>query len=379
MRIKIFFLVAFSLYVSQPLWACDEALKRFPQDCRIQDRYRDVRDRFRKENVDIDEVAEYRVLRFVGRGAWENAKAKQTSPENIYEPSPATWQVWDSGIRAIFAPNGIDITRMNKEVFSQIHRSLLSEQTQDVHTDRTHKPGQFRQSGDINVGYCQRASQSVQADMNAKSQQLTAIQQELIMKVNQLLINGSSAQDRKNLSYDMQMLTERKLIQAIPDIRDTCAKRYAQDGQSYFWVQYVESYLVNSHLKLWLELLNKTLQSYQSQNMSISPIAFASMMQKWMVTIHPFADGNGRFSRAIQELILAHFDLPKVPAGDLGEDADIGFEQYARNNYDKTSAMLKSLEDCAAWYEAGRDGKKAFSKEKKLLKWQCSTVDKLNK
>ena len=52
----------------------------------------------------------------------------------------------------------------------------------------------------------------------------------------------------------------------------------------------------------------------------------------------------GRTSRAIQDALLANFDLPFAPAGDLFNDATTEWELYLEQNYKAMESMLTVLE-----------------------------------
>lgn len=56
----------------------------------------------------------------------------------------------------------------------------------------------------------------------------------------------------------------------------------------------------------YLEWLN----SYEAQNMH--PVRYAALAHYKLVDIHPFADGNGRTSRLIMNLILLRAGYPPV-------------------------------------------------------------------
>ena len=81
--------------------------------------------------------------------------------------------------------------------------------------------------------------------------------------------------------------------------------------------------------------------------MIVSPIELSAIVQKTFVTIHPFSDGNGRTSRAVQDLILESFDMPYSPGGDLQNDVLEYPEVYIQNTYNSMESMLTFLEGCA--------------------------------
>ena len=138
-------------------------------------------------------------------------------------------------------------------------------------------------------------------------------------------------------------------------------------GGTGVWVSYVRSELVPSNLNWMRVLLKAILKHEQTGHLVLTPVALSSLMQKWFVTVHPFADGNGRTSRAIQDLILEYYDLPFAPAGDLQNDALSEFEPYVELTYSKIEGMLSKLESCYAEYDSG-----------KSVSFECKTTTELN-
>jgi hypothetical protein len=119
-----------------------------------------------------------------------------------------------------------------------------------------------------------------------------------------------------------------------------------KDGIGYF-AEYIESSKVKRSLD-WLRIfLDYNLQQFKIGKIVISPIELSVIVQKQFVSIHPFADGNGRTSRAVQDLILERFDMPYAPTGDLQNDALENPENYIQNTYLKMDSMLTLLETCS--------------------------------
>lgn len=157
-----------------------------------------------------------------------------------------------------------------------------------------------------------------------------------------------------------------------PDYRDanlnsdmTMSTNGCNTGKGMF-VEYSPSKKVKSQIE-WIRIFIKdNLQRFQSGNASIAPVELAAVVQKWFVSVHPFADGNGRTSRAIQDLIMQHFGLPFMPAGDLQNDATEEVEDYIENTYKALDAMLLKLEACAK------------ERDQSSVSRACLTVKELN-
>lgn len=72
-------------------YACDAAIERFSRDCWMQDRMAKIRSDYANIGIDVDEISEYKVLRFIDRSSWEKAKSFKKAPNDIYNPAPVTW------------------------------------------------------------------------------------------------------------------------------------------------------------------------------------------------------------------------------------------------------------------------------------------------
>lgn len=78
-----------------------------------------------------------------------------------------------------------------------------------------------------------------------------------------------------------------------------------------------------------------------------TPGEFAFLIQQHFVGVHPYADGNGRTSRMLQELILTSFGLPFFSSGDLMDiDVLTRHADYYQTAIAKTKDQLTTLKDC---------------------------------
>jgi prophage maintenance system killer protein len=340
--VKLVVTIFLLLLVGIQSFACDQYLKKYQKDCQFQDRVRRLKTQLAAKHVNLDDVAEYRVLRFIDRNSWESAKRDKRAPINIYNPKPDTWQVWDAGIRKIFVSkklNGILYRgfKLDRDMFSNMNLVLLSDGNRSIKdpiTDQKKKPGQFRVDKDLGVGFCNPNVADSNPDLEKAKKSVIRFQQEWERKV----------------GYTFDQLARRK--NAISAEEATFVVNMSQSPHptckgKNSWVNYAPTADVQKNLDWMRIFIEANLQNYANNKAAMSPVELATFVQKWFVSIHPFSDGNGRTSRAVQDILLANFDLPFAPAGDLYIDATAEVETYIQQTYAKMDAMLTVLESCA--------------------------------
>lgn len=364
------FILATVLHTSN-VFACDSVLQspELARDCAIQDRYRNVREIFRKYKKDITDVAEYKALRFIDRNKWEVvAKINQTPPKNIYQPAPMTWEIWNAGIQSLFPTDQAEgrlsemlrDNRFDNSYFSMVNKILLTNgvvSIKDKITDQTEKEGEIRSSFRSAPGYCSSDDYSATAKNLSKVQKSVADYQKYWEQKAQITF--------KEMVNQFKGRTPRKASMA-PDMlvtTNTCP----WNGYGIF-VYYASSRDVLNNLD-WMQIFVRyNLQRYEEGKPVIAPIELAAIVQKWLVSTHPFGDGNGRTSRAIQDLILQNFDMPFAPGGDLQNDTLVETQEYIDITYKKTEEMLSLLENCS---QELKDGKQ--------VSYACQATAVLNK
>ncbi len=133
------------------------------------------------------------------------------------------------------------------------------------------------------------------------------------------------------------------------------ARDYACGPQlSHSFMYYTPGYMVE-HQMDWLRIfVEEVLKSYKKGQPLLAPTELAAIVQKWIVSVHPFVDGNGRTSRGIQDIITRSFGVPFTPAGALQNDALETLENYLQKTYTETDKMLSFLESCAQSLQSGK-------------------------
>lgn len=280
------FLISLTFIFSFSSYACDNYLKAFPRDCKIQDRFRELKAQLH----DIDTVSIYRALRFIDRKSYQLSLGTQTPVHHIYEPY-STWPIWSESEKLIL------------ERFDSKELSITEIQT--------------------------IASLSMASSLE---------------ELNERASSYSQLSFRDSESYFNISLSEFEYWKEIKERNDFPAPlRITRDGSSYK-VLYVEPSKVSKHIKEWMDLYNNFQNQIRSSK--LSPIKASALLQREFVAIHPFSDGNGRVSGFIQDLMSKEFDLPFFPRGDLQRELELSSAQYVEKTYQSVEKMLDSLENC---------------------------------
>lgn len=353
--------------------ACDDLLKtvtgdpvtdqRLNKDCQIQDRFSEIREQFKtKHNINVNDISEYKVMRFVDRFSWEKAKTNQKKISQIYHPAPITWEIWSLGLDQIFQPNTeknrLDQARyLEPRYWAFINYSLLTDGTRSskdqLRSDPKKQPGEYRLQTDGRVGFCATTKIDYR-NMIEKSKQSMQVMQNKWEDKSLIRFSDLLLKNRIPQSHLIDFGTTMELTD-IPCPGTQSSNNSPTNSHQKYWVAYAPSELVTSYLLALKVFMKTNLEFYKNKQIIMSPIEFSAFVQKWFVTIHPFADGNGRTSRAIQDMILEHFDLPFAPAGDLQNDALEEYDTYITKTYESFDKMLTTLEGCLQKYNTGSE------------------------
>ena len=343
------FMVSFKAY------ACDDVLKikadeagrgsSFHKECKIQDRFHKVRNGFSKLGIDINKISEYKALRFIERQTWEKEKVKETPLENIYEPAPETWQVWDSGMTSLTQnknPGFMFSENLDKDYYIHLNKSLINDTIDNAPDSYNVHVGFYRMPRQETT-FCDPYDASVMKNVA------------LVQQTNQEFALNWQRQNNIDFRRVVELMgypenaAQAQLGASMSAVVGSCK---GQDNR--ILLSYVSSQLVMPQIQWLTAFIKYNLQQYRSGQPSLAPIELSAFVQRWFVTIHPFTDGNGRTSRALQDLVLLNFDMPFVPAGDLQNDATMVYSQYVESTYRAYDRSLDSLEQCLKEHKKGK-------------------------
>lgn len=83
---------------------------------------------------------------------------------------------------------------------------------------------------------------------------------------------------------------------------------------------YISPERINKELEKYLEWLNGELSNPEPNN----PICTAAKSHQWLISIHPFSDGNGRTTQLVSDFILQKNGLPPADYHEIGILAAFG-------------------------------------------------------
>ncbi|AZZ38212.1 hypothetical protein CIK05_15870 [Bdellovibrio sp. qaytius] len=379
MKFFTLFFVSLSIGFSASA-ACDSYLKTeqtdarraalYRRDCAIQERFSAIKNFFNLRGINVNELAEYRMLRFVDRRAFDIAAQYKLHPSLIYRPAPQTWEVWDSGIRSLFGNDKLDYVLFKSYGFNKntpgyekidlahINAVLLKNENGNTSRDfiegksnRDSAPGTYRKNGDQQIGFSTKLDPYYQGKIDRSQDSMLKTQ----------------AQWEKDygMKFSEAVKEHGGLLPEMSSFGVWMKASANNDGKTMF-VSFAPSEMVPLQISWILTFINASIDRYRIGKPMMPPIEFAAFVQKWLVSVHPFSDGNGRTSRAVQDYILATFRMPYAPAGDLQNDSLEEYDTYINNTYSYMEIMMSKLEGCVTEYRLAKN-----------ISYRCQEVKKL--
>lgn len=323
-------------------------------ECQWMRGYHDVKSQLQeKYHLTPEEISEYQAMRFVRRSDYENAKAAEIPVELIYQikrdqyqlpnsqKSPIIWQNWSKGIlqlknlrEAILAGQAFDYPKLAQ---AHVNFFQLSEEVGDAanppHVGIMKPPGmQDHYWWEFTTPQEASAAKAVTTAVNAHYRELGLL--------------PNFAEEKLNLVIDVRQAVKRQ-----PPEKSNVIE--------YAWVIYSGQTRANpTHLQNILRFIQVMIaQALQDQPLiwngkAMTPAEVAYLAQKFYVGVHPFAEGNGRTSRLIQELILTSMNMPHGSSGDLMEyDVLTTFPDYYNRAMQGNRQVIEKMKSCLQIYE----------------------------
>ena len=352
-------------------YSCDRFLQKYKTECDIQNRYLKLKAGFKKHNVDIDFLTEFRAIRFIARRDMKRTikeKPKGFLTWDIYSPAPKTWLKWEEGNfhRSIVSAEMQCLSNKGKGwKFSTASLEKLHEKTIGgglagpmekipIVKGLFPKPGEIRKRGHANSGFMVR-----------KWMKRPLNKQEVG------LIKNFELKDK-----DGNPLVRTTMLFQIPDVGNYI-KKYSKTsrfgsflskkfrGQAYGQVGYLRSKRVPYEMARLFKHINEAIRFYKTGKRTSgdsdfddfdykrTPLQVVADLQRRYIAIHPFHEGNGRMSRFIQDMLLQLFKLPPSPAGDLQSDVLTTNAVYRKETVEAFKLAMTNLESCLKQYDKG--------------------------
>lgn len=316
--------------------------------CQAYDRYASALQHLQAEGIsEPRRIGNLMAPRFINLPDW-NAKRTiaPTSATSIYAPAPVTWVDWEAGAQIIderarknlgshsFTPLVIDD-------LLRLHRSALK----DVLVDAGHLRKSLEVGRMISKASSMTESQ-VQGVLSLPYLNATTAGKLVAYKPVDCL-QDQSAEFQKRFSDDY---TAGRLMN-IRAWSEIDSRKFYDDGKGQKrqcgFIQYAAVEEVQPQLDRWLETVNSATQSWNANGISGDPIALAAMAQQWLVSIHPFTDGNGRTSRFAMDLILESLGLPAPVLAEMNDDLYSTPQQWRAAVGNGIERAVFAAESCA--------------------------------
>ncbi|MCC2679337.1 MAG: hypothetical protein K0R29_1913, partial [Pseudobdellovibrio sp.] len=171
------------------------------------------------------------------------------------------------------------------------------------------------------------------------------------------------------------------------DVRQAL-KRQPPDKKNvieYVWAVFSGQTRANmTHLQNILKFVQDMMtQSLQDKPLiwngkAMTPAEVALLAQKFYVGVHPFAEGNGRTGRLMQELILTVMEMPHGSSGDLMDyDVLTTFPDYYRRAMQANVQLMQKMKTCLEIYEQNQPAQ-LIQTDQRSIDYSCRILKTSN-
>ncbi|MBC7419970.1 MAG: Fic family protein [Bdellovibrio sp.] len=327
---------------------------KLKRECDLTTQFRDVRAKLQERfQVGLSNINEYQGIRFLRRSDFEDAKNRNIPIAKKYqllrsmdalpvaERKSIIWDNWSNGLTQLDASSD-KIMRGEKftvEDLQRVHSGFYTLTKEDEGDEsNAPNPGTFKPKSDNDYYWwdfaTRQESDAAKAIVTQINDQYRAMG--LLEKV-----NGDYA-DILRVKRDLVKIVKGKLDLSLPRVDGIYAgDSRVNEAHVHNIINFVngmfDQALLNQHM-VWKGKL-------------MTPAEVAYLAQKFYVGVHPFADGNGRTSRFIQEVFLTTFDMPTGASGDLMEnDIIIPFPEYYQRAITMNLQLMDKMDKCIQSY-----------------------------
>lgn len=301
-----FSLLIILMLLSAKAYSCADAVKNYPEECELQDRYFKIQDDFKKLSMNLEDLRGYKLNRSIGLsvGSANKGNALLLQKENLLQNKE--WQKWQNGQQAIglFKNIFLDVSDILK-----LHKSIF-----------TIKGANYSDAGKF------RTNQGI---TNPK---------ETISCTQEILTNES-----------INILTESDLrtSEDYPLLQLDNVQSCINENHYSATIVYYKGASVKQEVSRWLVDFNDMLNRYESGNaQDISPIQYAADMRRWFMAISPFSQGNLEVVNALTDYFMKRLKLIPLPLKDLNAPQVMSVESNRIALKKRSQQVLTFVETC---------------------------------
>ncbi len=322
--------------------------------CSMYDRYHTALDSMESAGlVPAERVSGLHSPRFINGPTWNREAAeKNYLPWFIYKPAPETWQAWDNGAKIVdkaARKNFLQaqIAPLSFNWLHHVHAASMS-------TDPRNLPPElktFRKHGEVGRVLGRAHGLTREQALGLRSVEYQNLFGS-IMDTSHSLISWHPTQcleDRTEEFYKKYVSASNFYFSDWPEISVDLFYKDA-DGveRQCGYILYSSPLELEHQLNLWLKFVNDSLQAINKKDPATDPLLVAARAQRWLIAIHPYGDGNGRFSRYVMDYILKSLGLPAPLLKDMDEDLYQSEKSWTREIGRGLKQAVAYAEYCAA-------------------------------
>ena len=304
--------------------------------CFLYDRYHEALQTIHDKGIhDPEKLANLTAPRFINLPNWiKKGPSKNYNPWLVYDPAPQTWKSWAAGSAFLESQ-----TRAN--AYTENVRPLTLEWIKDLHKislggGLDERAGTIRKTGEVG-----KAISKAYALTRQQISGMTAAPSTITW-------HSTKCLDDQSPEFITQFRATRSFV--TTNWPDTDAQIFfidqGQEKQCGYY-DYPGADLVPGQLQAWLNYANQTATELNSRLISVDPIARAAKIQKWFVSIHPFADGNGRISRFMMDYFFKSLGLPAPILKDMDNDLYFSDANWTAEVSFGLDLAVRTAERCA--------------------------------